>query len=65
MKGTNKDFYNLDPNCMRRELSPNTYAQVAGRNCVQITCNTSGAHHVQHVCHVERRDGSAAKFDIV
>ena len=34
-----------------------------GCNCVQITCNTSSAHHVQHaVCHVVRRDSSAIKF---
>ena len=37
-----------------------------GRNRVQITCNTSGAHHGQHVvCHVVRRDSSAIKFDRV
>ena len=36
------------------------------RNRVQITCNTSGAHHVQHVvCHVVQRDSSAIKFDRV
>ena len=34
------------------------------RNCVQITCNTSGAFHAQHtVCHVVRIDSSAIKFD--
>ena len=31
---------------------------------MQITCNTSGAHHVQHVvCHTVRRDSSAIKSD--
>ena len=33
---------------------------------MQITCNTSSAHHVQHVvCHVVRRGSSAIKFDRV
>ena len=33
---------------------------------MQIRCNISGAHHVQHVlCHVVRRDRSAIKFDRV
>ena len=36
------------------------------RNCVQITCNPSGAYHVQHaVCHVVQKDSSAVMFDIV
>ena len=31
---------------------------------VLITCNTSGAYHVQHaVCRTERRDSSAIKLD--
>ena len=30
----------------------NTYAQVARRNRVQITCNTSSAYHVQVSCYV-------------
>ena len=35
-----------------------------GRNRVQITCNFSGAYHVQHlVCHVVRRYSTAIKFD--
>ena len=40
-----------------------TYAQVA--RDVQIMCNRSSACHVQHVCHVVRRDSSATKFDRV
>ena len=33
---------------------------------VQITCYTSSAYHSQHVvCHVARRDDSAAMFDTV
>ena len=33
---------------------------------MQITCNTSSAHHVQHfVHHVLQRDSSAIKFDRV
>ena len=39
---------------------------MAGRNRVQITCNTSSGHRVQHaVCHVARRDSSAIEFDTV
>ena len=44
----------------------NTYSHLPGRNCVQITCNTTNAYHVQRVtCHVVRRDSSAIKFDRV
>ena len=39
-------FYNL---LTASQTVSNTYAQVARRNCVQITCNTSSADHVQHV----------------
>ena len=36
------------------------------RHRVQITCNTSGSYHEQHVvCHVVGRDSSAIKFDRV
>ena len=36
----------------------------AGRNDVQITCKTSGTHHVQHVVgHVVQRDSPAIWFD--
>ena len=35
-----------------REPSPTRTLKWPGRNCVQITCNTSSAFHVQHVvCH--------------
>ena len=33
----------------RRELSPTRTLKWPRRNCVQITCNTSSAYHVQHV----------------
>ena len=33
---------------------------------MQITCNKSGAHYMEHVvCNVVRRDSSAIKFDRV
>ena len=34
---------------LRCELSPTRTLKWPGRNRVQITCNTSSAHHVQHV----------------
>ena len=53
----------------RRELSPaRTLLKWPGRNRVQITCNTSSAHHVQVSCYVllgTGRDSSAIKFDRV
>ena len=45
---------------LRRELSPTRTLKWPGRNRVQITCNTSGDDHVQHV--MVRRDSSAIKF---
>ena len=33
----------------RREMSPTRTLKWPGRNCVQITCNTWSAYHVQHV----------------
>ena len=40
----------------------NKYAQEARHNRVQITYNTSGAHHVQHVVsNVVQRDGFSFK----
>ena len=51
---------------LRREPSPTRTLKWSGRNCVQITWNTSSADHVQSVtCHVVRRDSSAIKFDRV
>ena len=47
---------------LRRELTPTCTLKWSGRSCVQITCHTSGAHPVQHVCPVVRRDSSATKF---
>ena len=38
---------------LRRKRSPSCTLKWPGRNRVQITCNTSDAHRVQHVvCHV-------------
>ena len=51
---------------LRREPSPTRTLKWPRRNLVQITCNTSSAHHVQHVvCYFVRRDSSAIKFDRV
>ena len=36
----------------RRELSPTRTVKWPGRNRVQITCDTSSAHHVQVSCYV-------------
>ena len=44
LKGAIRDFYNL--------LTART---LKWHNLVQITCNSSGAYNVQHVCHVVRR----------
>ena len=35
-----------------RELSPTRMLKWPGRNCVQITCNTSSAYHVQVSCYM-------------
>ena len=48
---------------MRRELSPTPTLKWPRHNRVQITCNTSSANHLQHVCHLVQRDSSA--FDRV
>ena len=57
LKGATRDFFTISS--PRRKLS-----EVARRNRVQITCNTSGAHHVQHImCYLVRRESSAVKFD--
>ena len=56
-----QDFYNRSPHCAVNCFQ--THAQVAIRNHVQITCNTSGTYHKQHiVCYVVQRDSSAIKF---
>ena len=34
---------------LRRKPSPMCTLKWPGRNCVQITCNTSSAHHVLHI----------------
>ena len=36
----------------RRELSPTRTLKWPERSCVQITCNTLNAYHVQVSCHV-------------
>ena len=49
---------------LRRELFTTRTLKWPGRSRVQITCNTSGAYHVQHVvCHVVQRDSSGIQFD--
>ena len=64
LKGIIRDFFTISS--LRRELSPTRTLLWPGRNRVQITCNTSGAYHVQHVvCDVVPRDSSAIKFDRV
>ena len=56
-------FYNL---LTAPRTVSNTLAEVARRSRVQITCKTSGAHHVQQVvCRVVRSDGTAIKLDRV
>ena len=63
LKGENRDFYHF---LTAPRTVFNTYAQAARCNRVQITCNTSSAHHVQSaVCYLVRRDSSAIKFDRV
>ena len=47
---------------LHRELSPTRTLKSPGYDRVQITCNTLGACHVQHVvCHVARRNNSAIR----
>ena len=61
LKGAIRDL--LTNSSLRHELSPTRALKWPGSNRVQITCNTSGAHHVQQViCHMVRRDSSAIKF---
>ena len=69
LKGAIRDlFYNL----LIKMIIPMIALKGANRDFslltvrVQITCNTSGAHHEQHVvCHVVRRGSSAIKFNEV
>ena len=50
---------------LRRKLSPTCMLKWPGRSRVQIMCNTWSAYHLHHaVCHLERRDSSAIKFDL-
>ena len=65
LKDTIPDFFFFTISSLCRELSPTRTLKWPERICVQITCNTSGAHHVQDVCLVVRRDISAVKFDRV
>ena len=58
----NSRFFTISS--LRCELSPTCTLKWPGRNCVQSTCNTSSACHVQPaVCHLVQRDSSAIKFD--
>ena len=67
-KGANRDFLTISS--LRLEPSPTRTLKWPGRNCVQNTCNTSSAYHVQYVvlyatCLVIRRDSSAITFNRV
>ena len=63
LKSAIRFFYSL---LTAPQTVSSTFAQWPERHRVQITCNTSGADHVQHVvCHVVRRDSSANNFDII
>ena len=44
---------------LRGELSPTRTLKWPGRNRVKITCNTSGAYHVQHVLRTTWCEGTA------
>ena len=64
LKGAIRDVFSISS--LRRELSPARTPKRPRRNRVQITCNTSGAHHVQHVVRrMVRRDSSAIRSDRV
>ena len=57
-KGAIPDFLKISS--LRRELSPTRTLKWPGRNCVQITRNTSGAYHVQRVVlHATWYEGTA------
>ena len=60
LKGAIRDFCTIS--LLRRELSPALTLKWPGRSLVETTCNTSGAHHAQHVCHEVQRDNSAIKL---
>ena len=51
---------------LRCKLSPTCTLKWQGRSYVLITCNTLGAHHMQHVMsHMVRKDRSTINFDRV
>ena len=61
---SNSRFFTVSS--LRHELSPTGTLKWPGCSRVQITCNASDTHHVQHiVCHVVQKDISAIKFDRV
>ena len=63
---TYADRLNVQPtlHSLPRKPSPTHTLQWPGCNCVKIKCNTSGAHHAQHVlCCMVQRDSPAIKFD--
>ena len=50
----------------RCELSPTRTLKWPRRNCVQITCNTSSAYHVQHVVlHAIWYEGTAQLLSLI
>ena len=61
MKGATGGFLTITS--LYRKLSPTHTLMWLERSHMQITCNTLGTHHVQHVvCHVVGKDNPATKF---
>ena len=63
LKGTIEIFFTIT--LLRCELFPTRTLKWPRCNPVQIMCNTLSTYHMQHVCHLARRDSSAIKFDRV
>ena len=58
----NSRYFTISSLC--RELSLTCMLRLLGCSCVQITCKTLGAYHMQHdMCHTVQRDSSAIKVD--
>ena len=63
-KRKSRFFFFFTISSLRRELCPIRTLKWPGLNCVQITCITSGAYHVQHAVYQVVQKGSlAVKFD--
>ena len=59
------DNSNINDDDDNKNSNNNNTLKWPGSNRVEITCNTLGAYHVQHVCHVVQSGSSAIKFDRV